>query len=143
MPTIETKASNKQLRREQAAKAKQKKQIIILVCTVVVVAVMAVIVFSAIQNGKNDIFTNGSQTITLRGDGTFTAMLAHETRTGTYSTQSDDGNTVVLFTIDGETVDGVIAGDELTLPHAWEDGHSHGDVLKKKQNCCDSFFVQP
>jgi len=64
----------------------------------------------------------------LRKSGSFTAQLAHYSFKGTYA---ESGQTIV-FTVDGEDVEGSISGEILTLPLEWEDGHGHGLILTLK-----------
>ena len=121
---------NKKERRAQALKkSKQKKIIVAGVCALVVIAIAAILIFNAYQQSKNRVYTDGHQTITLRHDGKFTAELAHETRSGTYTEASKDGVITVTFTSNGSSVTCSIVNDSLTLPEEWDDGHGHGSTL--------------
>ena len=121
---------DKNERREKALKkAKQKKIIIISVCAVVVLAIIGLLTFNAYQYGKNRVYTDGYQTATLRDDGSFTVVLSHETKTGTYTENTEGDVITVTFVSEGRSVNGRIEKDALTLPAAWDDGHGHGTTL--------------
>lgn len=121
---------NKKERRDAAVKrAKRKKTIIITACAAVVVVVAALaIVFSYLQ-GRNRVYTDGHQKVTLKHDGTFTAELAHETREGTYAESETGGIITVTFIVGGSSVEGLIADDVMTIPGEWQDDHGHGSLL--------------
>jgi len=124
---------NKKERRAAALKkARQKKLITIGICASVAAIIIAAIIFLFFQQSRTRVFTDGHQTVTLRRDGTFTAVLAHEDREGSYTEKAGNGVTTVTFIIEGIAVDGSIADGVLTLPHEWDDGHGHGARLRQK-----------
>jgi len=118
---------------EAVRRDKRKKVAIISVC----VAVIAIIVFFAVydwyQDRQTRVFTDGYQTVTLKGDGTFTARLAHDSRNGRYTESTAAGVTSISFIVDGRTDIGFIEGDVLTIPDAWDDHHGHGTVLRRQK----------
>ena len=124
---------NKKERQAAALKkAKQKKIIVISVCTAVVLLIGAFLIFNAVQQSKNRVYTDGHQTVTLHANGNFSATLAHETRNGTYTENEADGVITVTFVSDGKSAEGNIKNDVLTLPDEWQDDHGHGSKLKLK-----------
>jgi len=130
-----SKSTTKAARRENALKkAKRKKILIASICGLVAVAVLAFVVYSAIQQSKIETYSDGSQTVRLFPDGTFTATLSHMTKSGTYTKTSEDGIDKVSFNASGATMSAVgrIENKILYLPDAWDDGHDHGDALPKK-----------
>ena len=125
---------NKNARRELAiAKEKRKKKIIIASVAAVVLVVVAIGVFIAIQRAGTETYSDGYQTIQLLSNGTFTARLSHgQNYSGNYTKTNQGGVTVVAFSSGGATVVGEIEDGLLHLPHEWDDGHGHGDVLTKQ-----------
>ena len=121
--------STKNLRREAAAKkARQKKMLIIAIGALAIVAIAIVIIVSIVgRNGDDDrVFAVGTNSVTLRADGTFMAVLPHNVRiSGTYSEHIHGGVLTVHFRHDGQTSDGTIIDNVLRIPHEWEDGHGH------------------
>ena len=127
-------SKNKRARRELALKKEKQKKIIITTVIAVVILAVAVIFIIVAANARNDeIYTDGSATITLLGNKNFTAVLYHNSQySGTY-VKSDDGGTVT-FTYDGKTAVAELENNELHIPPEWEDGHGHGSgvlTLKK------------
>ena len=121
---------NKKERRLQAQKkSKQKRIIAAVVCVLVAVIIAAIIIINAYQQSKTRVYTDGQQTITLHHNGKFTAALAHEAESGTYTETSNDGVITVTFTTVGKSVAATIIDDILTLPEEWDDGHGHGSTL--------------
>ena len=121
-------SKNKKARRELALKKeKQKKIIIIAVIAVVILAVAAIFIINAINAKNDEIYTDGSATITLRANGTFSAVMYHDRRySGTYVKSKDGDEVTVTFTYDGITAVAELENNELHIPHEWEDGHGHG-----------------
>ena len=121
---------NKKERRAQALKkAKQKKIITISVCVSLALVITALIISSLYQQSKNRVYTDGYQTVTLHDDGSFTAALAHEMRTGTYVENVEGDVVIVTFISEDKNVNGSIENDSLTLPAEWDDGHGHSSIL--------------
>ena len=124
---------NKKERQTQALKkAKQKKMITVGVCISIVLVITALLIFNSHQQSKNRIYTDGHQTITLRSDGSFTAVLAHDTRTGTYTENAEADVIIITFISEQKSVSGSIENDYLMLPQEWDDGHGHGSTLTLK-----------
>jgi len=114
---------------KKAKRMKTLKVALIVAAAVVVVAIASFFIY--LQNIER-VFTDGSQTVILYNDKTFSAKLAHESKKGNYTEQRDGARTVVTFAADGESADGYIEGNNLTLPAEWIDEHGHGSVLKKR-----------
>ena len=131
-----TQKKAKDARRELAKKqAKQRKTTItITVAAVVALALVAVIVIFAVRSARTETYTDGEQSVQLLPDGTFTAIISHGTEySGTYIKTEQEGSTLVTYTTAvGQTVSGEIANDQLLIPAAWLDEHSHNSVLPKK-----------
>ena len=128
--------SKKTCREEALKKEKQKKQkkiVILLVCVLIAALVISLLVFNVSQKKGDRLFTDGHQTVTLRTNGTFTARLAHDSRTGTYTEKKDGEVITISFTTEGTTVTGEITNDELTIPDEWDDDHGHGSKLRLKR----------
>ena len=124
---------NKKERQAQALKkAKQIKMLTVGICVSVALVITALLVFHWQQQRQNRVYTDGHQTVTLRGNGAFTAVLAHETRTGTYAESAGNDAIIVTFISEGESVNGKIANDLLFLPEEWDDGHGHVSQLMVK-----------
>ena len=70
------------------------------------------------------------QTVTLHKNGSFSATLAHETKTGTYTEAEVDGVITVAFGSNEKSVEGSIENEILTIPDEWQDDHGHGSKLK-------------
>ena len=126
---------SKKARREKALKKEKQKKtnIIIIMCVSLALVVISFFIYNALQQKDDRIFTDGQQTVTLHTDGTFTARLAHDSRTGTYTEKKEKGVTTVSFITEGTTVTGDIANDVLTIPDEWDDHHGHGAKLKLKK----------
>ena len=113
-------------------KAKQQK-IIISVCVLAVVVIIALLIVTSSQQSNNRVYSDGHQTVTLRDDGSFTAVLVHnESWKGTYTENTKNGITTVTFVSEGTTVNGRISNNILTIPDEWQDDHGHGNKLKLK-----------
>ena len=128
------KAQRKEIARK---KAKRKRLIIISICAsaLVVAVVIAVVlaVRSSAQQSSAETYSDGSQTVLLLADGTFTASLAHSVnKNGTYTKTAEGSGFEVIFSIAGVDAVGRIENDALHIPEEWEDDHGHGGVLKKK-----------
>jgi len=128
--------SNKQARREAAIKkAKKKRTAIIIVCSVIAVALAAVIVWQVVRNIGNETYSDGYAAVRLYADGSFKANLYHDDDVyeGIYTKKTESGRVVVtFFTNDGQTCDGTIVNNTLSIPHEWQDDHGHGSALPKK-----------
>ena len=124
---------NKRARREEALKKEKQKKIIIIAAAVVIIAVAAIIIIGMITAKNDEIYTDGSATITLLGNGKFTAKLYHGSNYSGKYVKSADGGTVT-FTYDGQTAVTKLENNELHIPEEWADGHGHGTgvlTLKK------------
>ena len=108
------------------------KRIISIGCALAVFAALVLLIGACAQQNKSDVYSDGSQTIRLVSDGSFTAVLSHNKRlNGTYSKKTENNRIVISFTADGKTSTGFIADNALHFPEEWEDGHHHGNVLPK------------
>jgi len=123
---------NKKERQAEASKKANQKKIMIGVFILVVAVIAALIVFSAYQQNQTRIFTDGHQNVILYPNGSFAAVLAHESEKGTYTENTADGVTTVTFISEGVAADGRIINNILTLPEEWDDGHGHGMNLRLK-----------
>ena len=123
---------NKNQRRALAQKkAKRKKIMIIAVGAAVVLAVAALIITNVYRQGHARVFTDGRQTLTLHSNGSFSARLYHNVmRSGTYTESVSDGVTTISFDESGVITQGRLAGNTLTFPDEWDDGHSHNRDLR-------------
>ena len=109
---------------------KRNRLILILVCVLAAGIIAALIIFNTSRQGGARVFTDGSQIVTLRDNGTFTARLTHDKRiSGRYSEDSAGGVFTITFTYDGVTAAGSFEGIVLILPDEWDDGHGHGSRL--------------
>ena len=125
---------SKKHRRQQAIKREKKKKIMIITVCAAVAAVIAILIAYNLYQQRNDrVYSAGEQTVRLRDNGTFVARFYHGVRrSGTYSETSANGFTSISFVYDGETADGRIDGDILTIPDEWDDNHGHGNRLMLK-----------
>ena len=123
-------------KQKQAVKMFNRKNLVIIsICVVIAVVIGALIIFNTGQQSGTRVFTAGSQTVTLRDDGTFSAQLAHSVaKSGTYTESVADNITTISFTYNGKTEKGSIVNNVLTLPHEWDDGHGHGTKFTLKNN---------
>ena len=119
-------------RREEAIKRKKRKKLIIVtVCVLAVATIAALVIFNMFRQGEARIYTDGRQTVTLNGNGTFTALLAHNnTMNGTYTEITEGGVTTISFVYGGATANGRIVNHVLTIPDEWDDNHGHGKELR-------------
>ena len=106
--------------------------IIFAVLAAIVIALIILVVYQRYQRGETQSFTDGHQTVTLEKDRSFTARLAHESKSGTYTKKTEGDVTTVTFVCNGETAVGWIIDDTLTLPDEWDDHHGHGSTLKRR-----------
>ena len=128
--------SSKKVKREAERKKTRNRKIIIAsaIGLVIVLAIAAYIVLTTMQNAGAEIYTDGTQTVTLRQNGSFTAELVHDIRyTGTYTITEDDTWTIVTFTHNGNSVESELISDQLYLPDEWVAacGHGHSYILAK------------
>jgi len=115
-------------------KLKLKKIIRISVCSVIAVIVIAAIIINILQQRNARIFTDGTQSITLRENGTFTAELYHGVmRNGLYKEDGVDDITIISFDENGIVAVGFLMNDVLTYPEEWDDMHGHNRDLTLKQ----------
>ena len=103
-----------------------KKAFIVLLVIVMVFAICA----CSEKAEKDRVYGSEATGVTLKTDGTFTAVLYHGfSVSGTYTETTKDGLTTVTFTVDGEEFIGTINKDVLIAPHEWEDDHGHGNAF--------------
>ena len=115
---------------EAIAREKRKRARIIAISVTVVVIIAFFAVYDWYQGKQTRLYSDGYQTVTLNANGTFTAKLAHESKSGTYTESTSAGNTRISFIVDGKTDIGSIVGEVLTIPDAWDDHHGHGAILR-------------
>jgi len=131
------KAKAKALKKENAVKKARLKAFIVVLIVVLIVAAVAVIGIVRNQNNSAkqnnaEIYGYRNQSVTLSGDGTFSANLSHGVRkNGTYTRKTEDARTVISFNVDGKTETGRIENNSLYLPREWDDGHGHGTVFPR------------
>jgi len=123
---------NKKERQAEVSKKANQKKVMIGVFILVVAIIVALIVFSAYQQSQTRTFTDGHQTVILYPNGSFAALLAHESEKGTYTENTENGVITVTFISEGIVADGRIVNNILTLPEEWDDGHGHGMNLRLK-----------
>jgi cytoskeletal protein RodZ len=126
---------SKNARREMAIKkAKRKRLIIVTVAGVLALALITVITISAIREARTETYTDGSQSVKLLPDGSFSATISHgDLYNGTYTKTDQEGLTVVTYSTDsGSTASGVIIEGQLYIPEEWLDDHGHNTVLPLK-----------
>ena len=99
-------------------------------CVAVLLFIAAFLIFNSVQQRRTRVYTDGHQTVTLHKNGSFSATLAHETKTGTYTEAEVDGVITVAFGSDEKSVEGSIENEILTIPDEWQDDHGHGSKLK-------------
>lgn len=121
--------NTKEARRQAAIKKAQKKKTAIT--GIVILAIAAVVALIAIgmfqQRGERVFVARGNLQVTLRRDGSFSAILPHGVRkSGTYTEVIDGDVTIVTFTRAGHTEIGTITGNVLTIPLEWDDDPRHG-----------------
>jgi len=120
-------------------KLRLKKIMGIIICIVIVVIVVTAIIVNILQNRNARVFTDGTQTITLRENGTFTAELYHGViRSGDYKEMSmmgEDGEFIVVFFQEKnvETTGGFLVDNILTYPEDWDDIHGHNRNLELRE----------
>jgi len=117
----------KKIRQQKAMKkAAQTKKIVIIICVFVVAAIIAAVAFEAIGARNRRVYANSGGTVTLQNNGKFVASLSHDAViSGTYSEETTDDVTTVLFTHQGRTDTGSINDTVLTVPNAWLSTCSH------------------
>ena len=126
-------AKAKALRKEKAVKKANRKKIIIAsICVLVVIAAVVFTVILRNQNKETEIYSHDGQSVQLFADGTFSARLAHNTGSGTYSKRTEGNRTFILFNVNGSEASGYIENNALHLPHEWDDGHGHGTVFPRQ-----------
>jgi len=127
--------AKKKARKEKNAvkKSKSKRLLLVGVCALVVICVAAFFIYSSAFKNKNETYSDGGQRVQLFADGRFDASLAHYNRkTGTYIKSSESGRIKIIFNVDGKESTGWIVDDVLSFPKEWEDGHDHGNQLRKR-----------
>jgi len=101
--------------------------------TLITLITISTLLLVGCQSGSSErVFTDGHQSVTLSADGSFSAVLAHSTQSGTYTEATNGGVTTVTFVSGNISVEGSIANKVLTLPTEWVDGHGHGSALPLK-----------
>jgi cytoskeletal protein RodZ len=126
---------SKNARREMAIKkAKRKRIIVITVAGALALALITVITISAIREARAETYTDGSQSVKLLPNGSFTATISHgDLYNGTYTKTEQEVSTVITFITDnGSTAGGEIKEGQLFLPEEWLDDHGHNAVLPLK-----------
>jgi len=128
------KADNKRARREHAIKQEKKKKIIIIsIVSVIVLSLAAFFIINALSSSGTVVFSDGSQTVSFRDNGNFTASLSHSVvYSGSYTFDEQAGGTSVSFTMNGFTVTSEIVDEQLILPVEWHDACGHNFILPKK-----------
>jgi len=111
-----------------ARKKAKRKKIITWVVSITAIVAIAVAVTLFIVNDQNSkrVYVSGDQTVTLKDDGTFKAVLYHDLSiSGTYTESTDEGIVVVTYYYDGITANGSLSGNVLIVPDEWQDDHGH------------------
>jgi len=116
-------------------KARIKRIIIIGVCALIGLAlILSRVNFNSRSGNNAERYSDGGQTVSLHQDGSFTAVLAHNNRkSGTYTRTTEGDRISVSFNEDGNISVGRIANGALHLPHEWDDGHHHGNILPRRR----------
>ena len=129
----------KKARREESLKRNKRKKIVLAAgCAAAAVVIIALLVFNVRQQGNSQhsearIFTDGRQTVTLYGNGTFAAQLLHNNnKDGTYRETREGNGTTVIFLHEGTTVNARLVNNAFMIPDAWDDSHGHNKILRLK-----------
>jgi hypothetical protein len=133
MPRTETKTSVNKIKKEKARKKSRQKKILVAIVLILVTAgAIGYLIYSNNQHGDAETYSDGGQTVRLLPDGTFNAILAHRVRkSGTYTKTTEGNRITVLFNINDREEIGRIIDDILYIPREWDDGHGHGNALRK------------
>jgi hypothetical protein len=116
-------------------KTRLKVIIFVIVCALAAVTALVSFINSAANKSQNpaEVYSTAGQTVQLFENGNFSAILAHNTRkAGTYTKTADGNRTIVSFNINGRIEIGSIENNSLRIPDEWDDGHGHGNVLRKR-----------
>ena len=115
--------STKKQRREAAQRrAKRKKMTMLAVLAAIVVAFVAAMIVYQVTRPSTRVFAvAGNQSVTLYGNGRFTARLAHNVNiSGTFTEEANGDVTAISFRHGGNVVSTHIENDVLLLPFPWQ-----------------------
>jgi len=130
---IAEKSALKKAKKAAAAKkAKQKKTITTAIIAVIAVGIIGISIFIAVKPSDRRVFSNENYTVSLLNNATFKADLCGYSLEGSYVESSqgeEDGSVTIAFTANGETLEGTISSNTLTIPDEWDDNHGHGNTL--------------
>ena len=131
-----SKTKAKALRKEKAKRNTRRKTIIIMsIIAVIILAVALLGVRNASRQNNAEVYSAAGQTVRLLDDGKFSAVLAHNIqKSGTYTKETEDGRTYVIFNVNGNEEVGWMINNSLHIPAEWDDGHNHGSVLRRMNN---------
>jgi len=122
----------KNIAKEKAArKSKRTKAALWVVCAALLIAAGGITLFLVANRGVTETYRLGGQTLQLFPDGKFTARLAHDVISGTYTKAAETDGIAVTFVVNGAPVRGFIINNNIILPGEWDDGHGHGTILQK------------
>ena len=118
-----------------AKKKKQKKIVIASVLAVVLIVITVVIILNVNPKNKagnnSRYFTDGSQTVILLNDGSFSARLSHNKKIdGQYKETAEGSTAKIIFTYNGTSVSTTVTNNILTIPNEWDDHHGHNKRLQ-------------
>jgi hypothetical protein len=139
MPKNITKTRVNKIKREKAIKkSKRKKAIAATILVLVTLGAIGYLVYTSNQqnsagaDGNAEVYSHWGQTVRLLPDGTFNAVLAHRVRkNGTYTKTTEDDRVTVSFYVNGREEIGSIVNNILYMPGEWDDGHGHGNALRR------------
>lgn len=128
------KAKAKMLKKEKLLKKAKRKRIkLLIVCILAVLVISGLVIYSVNESKNSELYSNHGQSVRLFHDGRFSAILAHSVRKkGTYTKTTEAERIIVSFNINDNIETGWIVNDNLHLPGEWDDGHGHGNVLRKR-----------
>ncbi len=116
-----------QKRTEEKKKRRIKIAVLIIAAVLLATGLTLTLIFTLAPLSPEGKYVNESQSITLNEDGTFSATLAHESKSGTYKVKG----AAITFTVGGTDYKGSISSKKITIPSEWNDEHDHGSVFTK------------
>jgi hypothetical protein len=118
-------------------KEKIKKRLTTIAFILIAAAVIGIGVYAFVQdiiwNSKVETYSDGTHTVRLLPDGTFTADLAHTVNFhGTYEKRNFDFVIIINFFIDGSREIGWLKDDVLQIPSEWEHDLNYDTFLPRR-----------